>query len=463
MSVRLPRLLDASRKERARLQPSRLSLDLRLKPLSTAEMILSADEPEVSARDLIELYDERGSVGIFRVSGMDMTPGLTRTVYLEHGLATLSDSVVPAMSITGTVREVIDRLLGCQNDIRWYMGEIDIAEDVTLIFTCGHENLLTALMQLMELLPDSMMLDFDQSTPVWALHLRVMSDEDACEGRLSRNLSSVAITSDCSDLCTRVYPFGAGQGTERIGLMPLLGVDYLQSDAAATWGIISRTFTASTIFDAPTLKEVALRYLERHREPTVSVTASVVDLSAITGEDWDSFRLGRMCRLTLPGESIALHERVVAIRKPDVLGKPGLATLTLCNRLSDTSDEIAEMLREVTASKILGGRVTDVITHSRANGTSTARIEHYFRVESWAAVLGCIATFDPDDGVRVVDIMVDNNPVPEASWVNGSFNALPYLKRNTLGEITTGRHTLAIYPDSGAVNSTVTLKVIENL
>lgn len=463
MTTRQPRLLTADLQEAARLHPAKLSLDLRLKPLSTAELLLPASGPAVAVRDLIELYDENGSIGVFRVSAIDSNPGLTRTVYLEHSLATLSDGVIPPTSFTGSPREAMALLLSHQPDMRWQLGDVALPDDMTVIFTCGCTNLLTALMQLMELLPDGVMLTFRQDETGWFLHLAAMDDADACEGRLSRNLSGVSITLDGSDLCTRVYPYGAGQGSDRIGLRPLTGTDYLDSDAAAKWGCVSRTFTAGNIFDVPTLKAVAEKYLQRHAEPTASITARGIDLSAATGEAADSFCLGRMCRLALPEHDTVLHERIVALHKPDVIGRPGQVTLTLSNRLHDASDEIADMLREVTASQIIGGRVTDVTTHSRAEGTATSRIVHYFRVADWAAILACLVAFEPDSGVRVVGISVDNNPVPDEVYAAGSFNALPYLKRDELGVVTTGRHTLAIFPDAGAVESDVTLKVIEKI
>lgn len=459
----MPRLLDASLQERARLSPLRLTLDLQLAPLSTAEMQLAAEDAEVRVRDLIELYDENGSAGIFRVSETETEPGLTRTVYLEHGLTTLSDGVVPATSFTGTARAALDMLLGYQPEIHWMLGDVDIPEDAAVLFTCGCTNLLTALLQLFELLPDGLMLAFDQQTSPWTLHVRQMSDEAVCEGRLSRSLKSVRITTDASELCTRVYPFGAGQGTERISLTPLIGTDWLESEAVGTWGRICRTFTANSIFDVPTLKAVAERYLERHGQPAVSIVADGAELAAVTGERADAFRLGDVCRLALPDHGIVMAERIVALHKPDVISQPGRVTVTLCSRMHDASDEIADMLREVTASRVLGGRVTDVTTSSRAEGTSTSRIEHYFRVEDWAAVLACQVTFDADEGVRVVGVSVDNNAVSDLVYSDGRFDALPYLRRDDLGVITTGRHTLAIYPDSGAVNSTVTLKVIENI
>ncbi len=459
----MPRLLDASLRERARLSPFRLALDLRLRPLSTAEMYLADTEPEVQVRDLIELYDEHGSVGVFRVSGIDTLPGLSRTVWLEHSLATLSDGVVPATAMSGTVRETIEHLLGYQPDMRWMLGEVDMPEDTTVLFTCGCTNLLSALTDLLELLPDELMLEFEQSSVSWVMHLRQMSDADACEGRLRRNLSNVKVSSDASGLCTRVYPYGAGQGTERISLRPLTGTDWLESEAVHTWGRICHTFTAANIFDVPTLKAVAEKYLARHAHPSVSVTASAVDLSEMTGEDADSFRLGQMCRLSMAEMGMVMHERIVGIRKPDVIAAPGQMTLTLCSQLHDTSDEIANMLREVTASKVIGGRVTDAVMHNRAEGTASSPIVHYFYTQDWAAILACTMSFDPDDGVRVVDVAVDGNAVPNIAFSDGSFDALPYLKRDALGLVTVGRHTFTIYPSSGPVNSTVAMKVIEKI
>ena len=463
MSVRLPRLLNPDGTERCRLSPAKLRLEMSLRPLSTAEMTLAEGSPEVHVRDFIELYDTGGSAGVFRVAEIETLPGKTRLLRLEHALSTLADGVVPAMSLTGTAREVLTSLLSHQSEPRWALGEVALPESATVLFTCGCQNLLAALMQLTELLPDGLMFSFDHSTRPWTLHLVEMGDEDACEGRLQRNLASLRITTDASALCTRVYPYGAGQGTERISLMPLTGQEHLDSPAMAEWGCIARTFTAGSIFDAPTLQAVAEKYLARHSAPAVSITADAVDLSPVTGEAADSFRLGRLCRLALPDFSMLLHERIVAVTHPDLIGQPGRVTLTLSNRISDASDEIADLLREVTASRVIGGRVSDVVTHSRAEGTSTSPIVHYFRVEDWAAVLSCVMTFDADDGVRVVGVSVDNNIVSDLVYHDGRFDALPYLRRNALGVIDVGRHTLTLFPDRGAINSTVAMKVIEKI
>lgn len=461
--IRLPRLLNSDGTERCRLNPAHLRLDLTLAPLSTAEMTLPDGSPAVQVRDLIELCDGSGSVGVFRVTETEALPGLSCLVRMEHALATLADSVVPATAFTGSVRDALQTLLDRQSEPRWTLGDVALPEDALVIFTCGCQNLLSALMQLIDLLPDTLMLTFDQTALPWKLHLREMDDADACEGRLRRNLSSVRVITDATDLCTRVYPFGAGQGAERISLTPLTGQDYLDAPDMTAYGCVARTFTAGSIFDSPTLLAVAEKYLQRHSAPAVSVTADAIDLHAATGEAADSFRLGQLCRLALPDHGMTLRGRIVAISHPDAIGQPGRVTLTLSNRQRDTSDEIADLLQEVTASRVMGGRVSDVSTQNRAAGTSASAIEHYFRVEDWAAVLACRVSFDADDGVRVTAIRVDGNPVSASVYASGVFDALPYLQRDDLGLISTGRHTLAIFPDNGAVNSTVTLKVIEKI
>lgn len=469
MSIRLPRLLDASLHERARLMPIRLSLELRLNPLSTAEMCLTCEDADVSVRDFVELYDEHGSVGIFRISEVETRLGQHRSVFLEHSLCTLEDSVVQSLTYTGTVSGCLERLLDAQGVTRWTLGDCDVPADMTLLFTCGCENILSALVRLLSMLPSGYVFETEQSGSQWLLHLHALSDTDACEGRLTRNLLDVRIDEDAGGVCTRVYPFGAGQGTDRITLQPLLGQAYLQSDAADVWGVVSRTFTAPAIYDAVTLRDVATLYLERHREPTVAITAKALDLSAATGEDADSFRLGRMCRLALPDQGLALHERVVAIVKPDVYGAPGQVTVTLSNHIRDMSDEIAALLREVTAEKLLGGQVNEVVSKNRAEGSYASPIVHYFTIESWAALLDARFAFTPDSGVSVTDLAIDDTYVPDAVWQSGSFSGLKYLKRDALGLPTTGRHSFTLHPAAGAIGttgavaSTITMKVIQKV
>ena len=467
MTIRQPVLLDDTLQEAARLSPVKLSLHEQLVPLSTADMILPPEALEIPLRSLIRLYDEHGSVGIYRVREIRNTVNRTRTLALEHSLCTLRDSVIPAQGFMGSVRECLQRLLDCQSVPLWTLGDTETPDDLTLIFATGYANLLDALQNLLSMLPEGYMLDFDQSTAPWLLHLRRLPEEAFCEGRLSRNLHSVRIDTDASRLCTRVYPFGVEVEESRISLVPLTGSDYL--DAANASNVISRTFENDLIFDVPTLQEVAQRYLNRHALPETTVTVSAADLSAATCEELDHFRPGRMCRLCLPGLGQPLSERIIVMDRPDVYGAPGQVLLTLSNRLKPQSDaaEIDELVHLTTAGKLLGGTVTKAVDSNRAHGTYHAPVVHYFDIADWAAVLDVRIAFKADSGAVVRDVRLDGASPQDDVWKGGSFSAMPYLRRDELGQIARGEHWVSFLPygssaeDSVGVSSTVTLTVIE--
>ena len=467
--IRLPRLLDGNLQEKCRLTPLSLAVHLRLTPLSTAERVLPAGGDWVSPLDMVELYDENGSLGIYRVKAVDSMIGQARTVKLEHGFCSLQDGFIPAQGFMDTVRGTITRLLACQPVPLWTVGEIEAPEDLTIIFATEYVNLLEALETLLGMLPEGYALDFDQTVTPWRLHLRKLSNLPFCEGRLSRNLTSVRYMQDGSRLCSRVYPFGAEVEEGRISLVPLEGVAYRESALTAAMGVISRTFTTDLVFDVLSLKDVADEYLSRHSIPEITMTVDGADLSSVTGEEIDAFRLGRACRLSLPEDDLLLTERVIAIDKPDVYGAPGQVTLTLCSRLKRQSDkaEIDEIVRQVTAGKLIGGKVTEVTDSNRAHGSVTSPVVHYFDIEDWAAVLDVRISFDPDSGVSMQNVRVDSAHPPDEEWRGGSFSAMPYLKRDELGLIAQGRHWVAFSPSNGTygescgVNSTVTMTVIE--
>ncbi len=467
--VRMPRLLNDALQERARLTPLKLTLHRRLLTLSEAVMILPADAPDVALRDLIELYDENGSAGIYRVREVTETVSSTRILTLEHGLCTFRDGVMPAQGFMCPVAEAFSRLLEIQPEPRWALGDVEVEDDLTIIFATEYTNLLTALETLLEMLPDGYALDYDQSVTPWLLHVRHLSPEVSCEGRLSRNLQSIRYTLDGSRLCTRVYPFGVEMETGRINLVPLDGSDHVQSEAADTLGVISHTFSNDLIFDVPTLNDVALRYLDRHAEPEVEITVGALDFSQATGESLDAFRMGRLCRICLPDIGLTLCERIVAIDQKDVYGAPGQVTLTLSNRLRQRTEdeEIELLLRQATASKLLGGTVTEVVSKNRAFGSYTAPVVHYFDIEDWPALLDVNIAYKADVGFTVQALKVDGVHPDDAVWKKRSFSAMPYLKRDNLGQIARGQHWVSFNPTdsswtgTGGVTSTVTMTVID--
>lgn len=470
--VQLPRLLDKEFREVARIAPLGLRLEINIDPMSAAVLRAPLDEPEAKIGDFMELFSPHGSVGIFRVTETETQYGSKGAVayYLEHAIGTLADSLaVGVQTISAPVATVIATLLETQNVKHWVLGDCEVPEDYELIYEYSYENLLQALTNSTAKLPAEYAWEFDMTRHPFVMHLRRLPDGDGCEMRMSRNLSSVALTMDNAKLCTRVIPFGAGEGKDRVTLTPLTGTQYLDSETASVWGLVSRTFTAESVYDAPTLKLLAERYLEKYDHPLVSIAADTMDLSEMTGEPMDYFRIGALCRLAMPDFGIVMRERVVSTVWPDVFGQPKRVEAMLANKIRDAADEIAELMREATNSKLLGGTVETVEETARAGSiTPGSPFVQTFTVTGYGNVLNvktayrCVTSAGDDVECHIT---VDGNAVDSKEAAARVVDITKYVSKDETGVPLVGSHKVVLQPSTlntvvSEVDNTITIKQI---
>lgn len=460
--MRLPRLLDADLHEKDRLNCISLSLEINLDPLSTAEMKLPQTAPLVAVDDFIELFSPYGSVGIFRVYRTDENVGYGTDCLLRHGIVTLADDLVTAgNAITAPVAQVFASLLAMQATPIWVLGDCEVPEDLEMVLERNYQTLLSAFTSLTAQLPDGYAWEPDQTVSPWRLNLRKMPQEAACEFRMSRNVRSLTITTDRDAQCTRVYAFGAGEGEERIGLTGLIGTPYLDAEGADR--VIAKSITNEDIYDALTLKDVAQRYLGRHKDPDVSIQVDAVDVYKLTCESFDKFHIGKICRVPIPSLGKTVTEKVVSIRWPDVIGKPGEVTAYLASRLREASDELAELLRESTDGKLIGGTVESKTTeYNNDSVTQASSLVHYFGITGYGNTLTVRVDFTPAGACR---LLVDGETeVPASEAESGSVDILRYLKSDENGVPIVGQHNVQYFALGAAtisVHSEVTVKTIE--
>lgn len=470
--VQLPRLLDSSFHEVARIDPDNLRLQLKLDPKSGATMRVPLSEPEVKVGDWLELFSPHGSEGIFRVIEVETVHGYQgeRTVYMEHAIGVLEDSLaIGTQSMSAPVATVFATLLETQNVRHWVLGDCDVPEDYELIYEYSYDNLLQAIVSLTASLPPEYMWEFDTMRHPFVMHLRKLPDDDRCEARMSRNMTSSTLTVNRSDLCTRLIPFGAGEGKDRVTLTALTGSQHIDSPTAETWGLVSKTITAGDVYDAPTLKLVAERYLERYGDPLVSVVLNSMDIYEATGERLDHFRNGAVCRVALPEYGVTLRERVISVTWPDVFNQPERCDIQLANRIRDAADEIAELMREATNSKLLGGTVETVEESARAGSiTPGSPFSQSFEVTGYGNVLNIKTAY------RVVTaagdevsahVTVDGNALDDTEAAARVVDITKYLAKDEAGVPTVGTHKVVIQPatlntTTSDVDNTITIKQI---
>lgn len=335
-SIRLPRLLDASLKPLGLLNPTSLSISLKLSSLSTASMNLPTDT-NIQVGQFVELFTQQGSAGIFRVEQLERSCQQSLRVSLSHSLITLSDSlflVEDENTVTLPAQQLFQDILSRQSG--WTPGQIDLPQGQLVTWQGRSCSLLEALLALLAALPTHC-LTYDQSVFPWVVSLVPLPQDGLSECRLTRNLRSLTIETDRSELCTQLYLPGVAQP--------------LQADTMAQWGVVARCMDADGDLSQEELLHRGQQYLEQHKNPAVTIQMEALELSHITGCALDSFRLGAPCRVCLPEEHTSLTHRIVCITWPDVYATPQLLSITLANKAQSASSLLAGLIVDTTQVK----------------------------------------------------------------------------------------------------------------
>lgn len=342
ISVRLPRLLDGNLNEVRRIRARAQSVELNIEPLSTASLMLE-DGSGVAIRSFVELYNAKGSVGIFRVRRPDESFGSGERISLEHGICTLDDATVHGQGeIEGTPRSVLEEILKFQvtkarGQSLWTVGEVQAPNSMHIKIKHDGTKTLEMLSKLAQEL-EGYRLSFDQSVFPWKVNVLKNPDKAACEGRLSRNIRTIRKTLDDSDLCTRL----------RCSLLPN---GYIESDTISAWGPVEMEITLNDDMPEEDVTAYCHRYLENRKNPVLSVQMDADEWYTMTGERIDRFEIGDICRLALPRYGVTIEERIVAISYTDVLGRPETVTVSLANQVRDMSIRTAEMKSDIDSLK----------------------------------------------------------------------------------------------------------------
>ena len=330
-NVRLPRLLPTvGAQEYERLNPEFVSAQLNLQPPSTARMQLPEGSPTVRVRNLVELFDLHGSLGLFRVTSVSTEYGSGQAVEMRHSIATLADDLTDAeRTLRGSIRSIVNTILGMQTIKLWALGDVEISGSGYELQVDRH-----TLLEAVKLVDDYGIFP-EQNGDVWKIHIRKLPTTPSCECRLTRNADSVTIDMDDHELCTRVYSEELPGG-------------YLDSPLTE-WGRVARTLDIPAgATDAQALR-YANAYLRQYEHPAIAIKISAIALADLTGEQWDSFQLGGMCRVALPEWEVVQEKRIITIDYTDLVHSPSVTHL----QLSAPERRIEEIL--VKTSKGAGG------------------------------------------------------------------------------------------------------------
>ena len=369
--VRLPRKLAKSVSngvlaEEGRLNPvGALGITLNMLPVHRVAMTLAENDLPLAMHDLVEVYNHKGSVGIYRVTKIPHTIGKNRKYELSHGLDVLSDATFDMIEeYKGTVAGMLAKIIDAQTQKiggvkYWQLGTC--ADPNPWNKDIKYDNLMECLTEIARKEEDYMF-TFDQSTFPWTLNFVARDNDVLSEFRLNRNTENCVITEDDADLCTRLYLSVTSETNDDEGHGTYINEGYFtynDTDAQnAGFGVVCKTagvnqedFTSQAALEA-----WVAAYFGRHNRPGVQITIDGVELNKITGESIDEVHLARICRVALPEYSCTFNERIVSVNYPDALRRPTYVRNSLANKRQTAEDAFSEIKKTAnSASKSAGG------------------------------------------------------------------------------------------------------------
>ena len=415
MAVRLPRLLDASLNERARLHPVAGTLNLVSPGVPEATQNLPPEDVQPAIHDWEEIYNQNGSVGFYRVTGRTLSYTGETVLTLRHGIDTLSDSVYNAQQeydgpVAGLLTAILDKQTTRIKGVKpWQLGTC--ADNTSIKRSLNYDNL-KDLFNSIEEEKNNYYFSYDMTTWPWTVSFLAKPTAVAAEFRLNRNIQDIQVSMNDSELCTRLYlavnvtTTTTPTADEQNEWPEVTTVDsevrrYDNREAQDVWGIVVKTASIDTDDDIqgqgfPSANAWAARYMRDHAEPTLQIQISGQELKQLTGDGFDEAKLGSICRVTLPDHDAAFSQRIVAVSYPDLYGAPDQVNVSLANKSPKVSTSISQQKQE--AAKAASTAQTALRKAGGGGGGGGAAKE----LESWAMI--CKKVKEAEDATGLTEL-----------------------------------------------------------
>lgn len=293
------------------------------------------------------------------------------TISCEHVIATLCDNVLFGAHAYGgknvKTREVINYILSKQTVGHWVLKDCDF--DFAYEYNWEEENLLNALYSVPKVFTEPYKWVFDTTVYPWRVSLKKINlDENPSYYiRAKLNLISDSADIDYTNICTRLYPLGYGEGINQLNIKDVNnGKPYIDAPAAviARYGIKEKVLVDRQFEDAATLLAYGKTVLENLQAPAMTRKFDVVDLYPITNADIDNAEVGKICKLTEDGTI------TYVTKTTRVLDEAGNLQIDLSTKPTDVASAIADLADRVRIESVYAQGATQLYQHSKdANAT----------------------------------------------------------------------------------------------
>lgn len=362
-------IYDLNRKKTAVLQNAfSIKETQELNKIYSLDFSIPADDPKAAFIQPFH-YVRWGEDGeLYRIirTSLDDGDAAVLTVSCEHVITTLVDELMFGITQYGggaiKTSAVITYLLNKQKTKNWTLGECDFSRKFEYLWE--QENILNALYSIPSEFTTAYKWIFNTQVYPWKVSLKAI-DATAIPQyyiRAKRNLLSSGTSQEYTNICTRIYPLGYGEGVNQLTIKDVNnGLAYLQSPAGvvAQYGIREKVLVDRRFENAESLMQFGQTMLEALQVPSMSKTFNVVDLYPLTGDSIDNAQVGNICRMTADNTTAYITKTV------RVLDEPGNLQIELSTKATDVASTVADLADRVRIETVYAQGATQIYQHSK--------------------------------------------------------------------------------------------------
>lgn len=348
-----PRILDKQNKLVAVLQNAfKIGYTMEKNGLWTCQFSLPLNDSKiehVKPKYFVDLYDHERRIGMFIVNPKNTTKNESTneiTYHCEHVLSLFHSDVLFGYHQYSnfTTDVVLKGLLAAQEIKHWNIGRIAFNR----YFHYGWENedsLLNAIMSIPRPFDEPYIWTWDDESYPFTLHLDRPSDELKGTIIAGKNLAGIEIEEDPTNIVTRIYPLGFGEGVNQLTIASVNGGKVYLEDAGAMalYGLHKQIWVDLRFEDAESLKASGQAILDKFKHPSRTIAVDAVDYELIDPYELSRYSTGDVLlvydRDTQTDEEI----RIAKMSKGDLYGAPSDLQIELGSVRGDITTTFADL------------------------------------------------------------------------------------------------------------------------
>ncbi|KXY80140.1 phage tail spike protein [Bacillus cereus group sp. MYBK12-2] len=330
-------------------------------------------DKEITAFDFLELFDNGKRIGMFRILPKETVKNentKTVTYKCEHVLATLlSDVLFRYHQLSNyTTKQVLEYLLRQQETKHWRLGKCDFVR--YFHYSWEHENtILGPVFSVPKPFDEPHAWTWDDSIEnyPWTLNLEKASNEITGDLRFKKNLKGITKTEDPTDIITRIYPMGYGEGVNQLDISKVNPTKkpYIEApqNIIDKYGIHKYIWVDKRFENVDTLFSSGQALLNKRSRPKLTYSVNAIDYELIDPYKIEKYEYGKLVRITDEELGIEVDVRLMKKGKSDVTGNPLNMSLEIGDPIEDLGTTQADLERRQKINETYSQGATNIDSH----------------------------------------------------------------------------------------------------